>query len=134
MNRGAIGSAESCPAIPLEKKYMGLALPFPSTGCPCPNRHRRPAMTMVKQVARAIAAERRRVVPGGPPPTQGEMPRIQIEGYIPAARAAIRAMMEPTLDMVKAAQLQEIGYPPPLQAPTTRVWQAMLQAALDEKP
>lgn len=49
------------------------------------------------------------------------------------ASAAIQAMMEPTLDMVKAAQREEVGQPPPLQAPTTRIWRAMLQAALDEE-
>ena len=44
------------------------------------------------RIAEAIALSRRRIVPGGPPPTTAPMSRIQIEGYLGAARAAIEAI------------------------------------------
>lgn len=81
---------------------------------------------MVEKVARAIAESRRRVVPGGPPPTESPMPQIQIDGYHKAARAAIRALMEPT-EKMRGAIITDtpVGL-------VLKDWQAMLKAALDD--
>ncbi len=43
-------------------------------------------------MAEAMAASRRRVVPGGPPPTPLPMPKIQIDGYVHAARECLAAL------------------------------------------
>ena len=43
-------------------------------------------------MAEAMAASRRRVVPGGPPPTPSPMSKIQVDGYIHAARECLAAL------------------------------------------
>lgn len=83
----------------------------------CPAVSARPPMiadTMIERVARAIAGSR-----------DGDAWR----DYVPAARAAVLAMREPTVEMLEAATpgLVDFGYLP-------EEWQAMIDHVGRERP
>lgn len=101
-------------------------------------------MSMVERVAEAMCDDFLRVVfgemgwDGNPPPNAEDLERDWREGewreqkdmWMRAARAAIEAMREPTDAMVDAAMDRDLlGY----DAPPSSVWQAMIDAALNEQ-
>ena len=60
-------------------------------------------------LAEAMAVSRRRVVPGGPPPTTSPMPQIQIDGYIHAARECLSALDAAGLAVVPKEATSEMA-------------------------
>ena len=56
---------------------------------------------LIRLIATAMAASRRRVVPGGPPPTSAPMAQIQIDGYHRAAQAVLEAFEREGLCVTK---------------------------------
>ncbi|TDH35680.1 hypothetical protein E2A64_10085 [Pseudohoeflea suaedae] len=93
-------------------------------------------MNMVERVARAIANEAHK---GGDYGMTGDDAYDRRpEEFTALARAAIEAMREPTKGMEDAPSDAEIDFGPggsgDLDASPLNVWQAMIDAALGEKP